>query len=678
MNALVDKEREKHFKIALAMSGAISAGAYTAGVFDFLMEALSEWEKHKLDEHGRPRPGVPQHRVSIVSLAGASAGAITAALGVTSAARGLKETGDRTPVPGKDAFHNLPELYSAWVDSIDFQDQMVTTPSGKKTLAGLLNTTDLVKIKNRKPTTIEITSVLNSESLPVVGRNAVGSGRKQNGKSPWFSDDLHLFLTITNLRGVPYSVKFQSGADDYSYIMSSHGDWAHYRFTDLGTASFRSPWAHAGYFQDIELERLPKKPDDILTDPLWSDYLTNAITSGAFPFGLKAQNVRKPIPAYSKKIFLLPFSLAVMETVRAKWPDKFIEQNPLDLNFTGVDGGALDNDPFQVLRYTLMTRPPVDEPGTDTEADRCVLMISPFPEPPNFELEDDKATRTDLVSVMKGLVSTFTQNSRYKPAELLRTFDVNDVSAWRIGPTRWSGQDEAHAIACGLLGGFGGFLHKEFRRHDYELGRQNCQRFLAHWFGVDKNNPHIDPGCSLPQPIGRKTADNLKVPEERVAIIPLCGTAAELVQVRPWPVVSQDEFVKFRQQAIDRAQALWEALPSQSWWINIGLGAVWRFYVKKRIKDATVGAMATDLVRRNQYGNEQLFKTLSPEEKNVVAIFVKADAQNYTLDELKKALKSQPDTQNNLKIILKDLEDKSILKKSSRFLRSDYWALLFS
>ena len=61
-----------------------------------------------------------------------------------------------------------------------------------------------------------------------------------------------------------------------------------------------------------------------------------------------------------------------------------------------------------------------------------------------------------------------------------------------------------------------------------------------------------------------------------------------------------------------------------------------------------------------------------------VAIFVKADAQNYTLDELKKALKSQPDTQNNLKIILKDLEDKSILKKSSRFLRSDYWALLFS
>jgi hypothetical protein len=132
------------------------------------------------------------------------------------------------------------------------------------------------------------------------------------------------------------------------------------------------------------------------------------------------------------------------------------------------------------------------------------------------------------------------------------------------------------------MGGFGGFLHKEFRRHDYELGRQNCQRFLAHWFGVDKNNPHIDPECSLPQPIGRKTADNLKLPEERVAIIPLCGTAAELVQVRPWPVVSQDEFVKFRRQAIDRAQALWEALPSQSWWINIGLGAVWRFYVKKR------------------------------------------------------------------------------------------------
>ena len=44
------------FQIGLAMAGAVSAGAYSAGVFDFLMEALSEWQKAK--ERGE---NVPQH-----------------------------------------------------------------------------------------------------------------------------------------------------------------------------------------------------------------------------------------------------------------------------------------------------------------------------------------------------------------------------------------------------------------------------------------------------------------------------------------------------------------------------------------------------------------------------------------------------------------------------------------
>ena len=36
------------FNIGLAMAGAASAGAYTAGVFDFLVEALNEWQKAKV------------------------------------------------------------------------------------------------------------------------------------------------------------------------------------------------------------------------------------------------------------------------------------------------------------------------------------------------------------------------------------------------------------------------------------------------------------------------------------------------------------------------------------------------------------------------------------------------------------------------------------------------------
>jgi predicted patatin/cPLA2 family phospholipase len=33
------------FKIGLVLAGAVSAGAYTAGVVDFLFEALEAWEQ---------------------------------------------------------------------------------------------------------------------------------------------------------------------------------------------------------------------------------------------------------------------------------------------------------------------------------------------------------------------------------------------------------------------------------------------------------------------------------------------------------------------------------------------------------------------------------------------------------------------------------------------------------
>ena len=72
------------FQIGLALAGAISAGAYTAGVLDFLFQALDEWEKL------RGRADVPDHRVGLKVVAGASAGAITGALGAVALARGLK------------------------------------------------------------------------------------------------------------------------------------------------------------------------------------------------------------------------------------------------------------------------------------------------------------------------------------------------------------------------------------------------------------------------------------------------------------------------------------------------------------------------------------------------------------------------------------------------------------
>src|SRR3974390_2880921 len=67
----------REFQIGLTMSGAISAGAYTAGVLDFLIEALDAWEDAR---NGPDADTVPNHRVGIKVMSGASAGAITAAV----------------------------------------------------------------------------------------------------------------------------------------------------------------------------------------------------------------------------------------------------------------------------------------------------------------------------------------------------------------------------------------------------------------------------------------------------------------------------------------------------------------------------------------------------------------------------------------------------------------------
>lgn len=43
---------KKKFQVGLCMAGAVSAGAYTAGVMDYLLEALNQWEKRRHEPGG--------------------------------------------------------------------------------------------------------------------------------------------------------------------------------------------------------------------------------------------------------------------------------------------------------------------------------------------------------------------------------------------------------------------------------------------------------------------------------------------------------------------------------------------------------------------------------------------------------------------------------------------------
>ncbi|SAL85170.1 hypothetical protein AWB68_07588 [Caballeronia choica] len=68
---------EGTFEIGIVLAGAISAGAYSSGVVDFLIEALDAWEAAKEAERKTGRPqnewSVPPHDVVLRVFAGASA-----------------------------------------------------------------------------------------------------------------------------------------------------------------------------------------------------------------------------------------------------------------------------------------------------------------------------------------------------------------------------------------------------------------------------------------------------------------------------------------------------------------------------------------------------------------------------------------------------------------------------
>ncbi|WP_374163184.1 hypothetical protein [Arcticibacter sp. MXS-1] len=53
----MSEETTNHtFHAGLCMAGAVSAGAYTAGVMDYLLEALENWERAKsLQKEGKLR-----------------------------------------------------------------------------------------------------------------------------------------------------------------------------------------------------------------------------------------------------------------------------------------------------------------------------------------------------------------------------------------------------------------------------------------------------------------------------------------------------------------------------------------------------------------------------------------------------------------------------------------------
>lgn len=456
------------FHIGLSMAGAISAGAYTAGVMDYLIEALENWQKAK--DLDLP---VPKHEVLFEVISGASAGGMTAIISSAALQKDFPHI-DQKNYLGAQTKEN--PIFDAWVNLTEEKDNDMMNQ--------MLDTSDILQSPQLNPNK-EVRSVFNSLFIEKIAKRVLDSIVKDpNVKRHYIADDLEVFSTITNLRGYDYDLKFITATGTREDRMKLHKDIVHFQFNPAGT--YHNKGKIPVHFETQQ--GLNKKL-----------FMDAAIATGAFPIGLAPRVVTRD-PKYVNDNPLLKI---------AHGKDFIV--NPLnDYKTVCMDGGVINNEPYDVTETILANRRKdeieenegLDKAGeyysekSASSFDTSILMIDPFPNyddipsPNYFELSAIRFAAPDLIGAMRHQLTI-------KTDLLAQAYADNDYRRFMIAPVRTKGGEQQDVnIACGSLGGFGGFFYKDFRVHDFMLGRRNCQRFLQAYFTVPEvaQNPIIEFG----------------------------------------------------------------------------------------------------------------------------------------------------------------------------------------
>jgi hypothetical protein len=208
-----------------------------------------------------------------------------------------------------------------------------------------------------------------------------------------------------------------------------------------------------------------------------------------------------------------------------------------------------------------------------------VVLIDPFVG--RIPAGPTSADESPLPRIPFQLFDAYRNNARYKPSELALAADDGVYSRFLVAPDRGDpeARSDGRAIASGALGGFSGFLSEEFRRHDFFLGRRNCQRFLAEWFALPEGN-HLFARWSAADR-SRHRFDRKGV--SHLPIVPLVDPVQEEQRLPTWPAgqFDLDAIMKVADQRLDSLyHRFTEALGPLD---RLALGLAWRTTVHGRI-----------------------------------------------------------------------------------------------
>jgi hypothetical protein len=438
------------FEIGLVLGGTVSAAAYTAGALDCLLEMLEGFYAYANRKHD----------IAITMVAGASGGALCSGmLGLLTRKIVPHPTGNYADLVANHSPTGNP-LWDIWVNSVDGTGFLGKSDIGSAPLISLLNGALLDSIA---------TQVVNIAS--VIG----------NDQRLYFPSPYRMAVTLTNLQGIPYTLEVPHFASWSGAAYTAHDDFVRFAIAN-GADPAAPPEPDKGW--------VGKRPDEFWVDPALrnngNDYvgfqtlIDYAVASAAFPAGLPARVLSRPAQHFAYRAFL-GIDENGKTVVNAPQPDwDGIAGDGDDTLFTSVDGGVFNNDPVQLVHQALAGMAGYN-PRSAQNANRALLMIDPLAAKPRQT--DTAATPTvpaaDLISILGILVSAITDGARYLTADMALIGNPNIFSRFQLVPSRPDLQKVGEAaLATDCMQAFGGFFCRDFRVHDFLLGRTNMRDYL--------------------------------------------------------------------------------------------------------------------------------------------------------------------------------------------------------
>lgn len=448
MHSLQSEEPASNpYRIALSVQGAVALGAYQAGVLSQLYADTCKYNEIRGD----------RRMLAIDALAGASAGAVTAVLLARAISLGL--TPDQLEEQMKDV----------WIESLDIENLLE----------------DLYSKDN---------AIFHSGIIERLGDKHLG---EHTPATQMQHEHIGLWITLTNLSGIPYMIDLDDGSRLYSTM---HRDYAPFIVKD-GVV----------YDVNVQSEILDRLQGvESFTHSTWDAARQAAVASAAFPLAFKSRSIKRSLRGYRLYRNLARSLMRRDETIELPQREGWIDY---------VDGGVLNNQPIgRAIQAAAFANQLNNSPVVDNEdKNRTYLIIEPNPKTEKFMKDWESRVSAEsrefgmgVPATLGGVMNAYFEESLYsdlnqalKTNETFRKLeDVDGVSEEFL---RAANLYHKHIVNIELLPGsvsddrfvagaglnhFGGFLSSRLREHDFELGQKEARQ----WFQKLLREKLVEPG----------------------------------------------------------------------------------------------------------------------------------------------------------------------------------------